>query len=66
MPELDQSRQKAIAEIVRRWSGTEILRRHLRKLLNWQVEPELPPTLLHWPMNLMKKRPDAQPEDTQR
>jgi len=66
MPELDRSRQKAIAEIVRRWIGTEILRRHLRKLLRWQVEPELPPNIASLVDEIDRKGPDAQPDETQR
>ncbi|MER8573747.1 hypothetical protein NKH19_22415 [Mesorhizobium sp. M1338] len=65
MTELDRSRQKAIAEIVRRWMGTEVLRRHLRKLLNWRFEPDLPPNVATLVDELDRTGPDAKRDDTQ-
>lgn len=65
MPELDRSRQKVIAEIIRRWMGTEALRRHLRKLLNWRLEPDLPPNIATLVDELDRAEPDAKRDDAQ-
>ncbi|ESW79284.1 hypothetical protein NKL07_19015 [Mesorhizobium sp. C280B] len=41
MVEIDKAKQKVIAEIVRRWITSEVIRNYLRNLLNLRVEREL-------------------------
>ncbi|MER9443666.1 hypothetical protein NKI79_20205 [Mesorhizobium sp. M0340] len=42
MAEIEKAKQKAIAEFVRRWITSEVVRNYLRNLLNLPVERELP------------------------
>ncbi|MER9420543.1 hypothetical protein NKI95_32335 [Mesorhizobium sp. M0306] len=42
MVEVDRRKQKVIAEIVRRWITSEVIRNYLLNLLNLPVERELP------------------------
>ncbi|MER9225774.1 hypothetical protein NKI39_08960 [Mesorhizobium sp. M0664] len=42
MAEIDEAKRKAIAELVRRWITSEVIRNYLRNLLNLPVEGELP------------------------
>ncbi|MER8476008.1 hypothetical protein NKJ09_27370 [Mesorhizobium sp. M0189] len=42
MAEIDKAKQKVIAEVVRRWITSEVIRNYLRNLLNLPVERELP------------------------
>ncbi|MER9962734.1 hypothetical protein NKJ72_17525 [Mesorhizobium sp. M0045] len=42
MAESEKAKQKAIAELVRRWITSEVVRNYLRNLLNLPVERELP------------------------
>ncbi|MER8504019.1 hypothetical protein NKJ72_16975 [Mesorhizobium sp. M0045] len=47
MAEIDKAKQKVIAEVVRRWITSEVIRNHLRNLLNLPVERELPAEQKH-------------------
>ncbi|WP_280940424.1 MULTISPECIES: hypothetical protein [unclassified Mesorhizobium] len=38
MAEIDKAKQKVIAEVVRRWITSEVIRNYLRNLLNLPVE----------------------------
>ncbi|MER8368035.1 hypothetical protein [Mesorhizobium sp. M1378] len=41
MAEIDKAKQKVIAEVVRRWITSEVIRNYLRNQLNLPVEREL-------------------------
>ncbi|MER8422400.1 hypothetical protein [Mesorhizobium sp. M1403] len=47
MVEIDAAKRKVIAEVVRRWITSEVIRNYLRNLLNLPVERELPAEQTH-------------------
>ncbi|MER8583061.1 hypothetical protein NKG95_30900 [Mesorhizobium sp. M1423] len=42
MAEIDKAKRKVIAELVRRWITSEVIRNYFRNMLNLPVERELP------------------------
>ncbi|MER8386279.1 hypothetical protein NKJ46_17040 [Mesorhizobium sp. M0166] len=47
MVEIDKARQEVVAEVVRRWITSEVIRNYLRAMLNLPVEQELPAEQKH-------------------
>ncbi|WP_292662557.1 hypothetical protein [Mesorhizobium sp.] len=47
MVEIDAAKRKDVAEVVRRWITSEVIRNYLRNLLNLPVERELPAEQKH-------------------
>ncbi|MER8399905.1 hypothetical protein [Mesorhizobium sp. M0306] len=47
MVEIDKARQEVVAEVVRRWITSEVIRNYLRAMLNLPVEQELPAEQRH-------------------
>ncbi|MER9895727.1 hypothetical protein NKJ40_27345 [Mesorhizobium sp. M0119] len=47
MVEIDKAKQEVVAEVVRRWITSEVIRNYLRAMLNLPVEQELPAEQKH-------------------